>query len=73
MLGVGCACGIPLVEKLRSLQVHPNATPSREKRKYWDRSALADTFGDDATERSLETTKGRGFNSPQDTSDLFDL
>ena len=62
-------------QRLRTAQIHPDATPSREKRNYFDRSALNDQFGEEATERSLELTGGRGYNQPpsvEDTAKLFD-
>lgn len=68
-------CGLTYVQRLRSAQLHPDATPSREKKKYWDQQALNDQFGEDARERSLSLTEGRGFNgptNPQDVAKLFD-
>jgi hypothetical protein len=71
MLGISCACGIPIAEKIRSLQLHPNATPSRPKRKYWDQEALHQTFGEDARDRVMETTGGKGYDSAVTLVDLF--
>lgn len=70
MIGVGCACGLSFQDK--AIQLHPNATPSREKRKYWDQEALTQTFGDDARDRAMEMTNGKGLNQEASLAEMFD-
>lgn len=64
-------CGLSYMQRLRSSQLHPDATPSREKRKYWDQEALDNQFGEDAREHSLDITKGRGLNEQASLAELF--
>lgn len=72
---IGRCGGLSFAARLSTTYVHPDATPTREKHNYWDQQALDDQFGEDATERSLELSEGRGFNgptNPQDVAKLFD-
>lgn len=65
MIGVGCACGLSFAEKVRTLTIHNDAMPNKTKKKYWDQQAVSSTFGDDATDRVMEETKGVGFSEYQ--------
>lgn len=73
---LGRCGGLSFVERLRTTQIHGDALPTKTKRKYWDQSALDDQFGDDAAERVLDQTEGRGFNNgpatPQDVAKMFE-
>lgn len=63
-MGRECPPGFTFADRLRSAQLHPDATPSREKRRYWDQQALDAQFGPDAKEHVMEATQGRGLNDP---------
>jgi hypothetical protein len=53
-----CACDLSLTEKLRTLTIHPDATPNKP-RVYDSKEALG-SFGPDAKEEMLEETRGLG-------------
>ena len=68
---VPCACGKPATAngrecpahfraRLLSVRLDTSVTETRTKRNYFDREALAGSFGDDARERYMEETKGLG-------------
>lgn len=65
MVGVGCACGMSYRDKLRSVQVDYRWM-EREKKNYYDQSALDDLVGEDAKERMLDETEGVGAYTAED-------
>lgn len=50
----------PYRDKLLSIQLSPQATPSRELKNYYDKESVEEVFGTDATQRMLENTHGLG-------------
>lgn len=72
---LGRCGGLSYAQRLRTTQIHNDALPTREKKRYWDQSALDDQFGEDAKERTMELTEGRGFSdgyNPQDVAKMFE-
>lgn len=55
-----CACGMSLIEKLRTVSLDTRALETRTRRRYYDESSLTDTFGADAKEQFADQTKGKG-------------
>lgn len=73
MVGISCACGMPLKDKIKTLNLDGAITASRTKKKYWDQGSLNECFGEDATEKSMDLTDGHGFNHPEPNLEgLFD-
>lgn len=61
---LGPPCGLSFAQRLRSVQLHGSATPSREKKNYFSDEGLKDIFGKDRKEREeelLDETGGRRF------------
>lgn len=65
MVGVGCACGLSYRDKLLSLSVD-TSWMARDKKNYYDQSALNDTFGEDSDERMMDETQGVGAYTSED-------
>lgn len=54
-----CACRLPFAEKVRTLTIHPDATPSKQTGVYDGRESLG-PFGSEAREQLMEETEGLG-------------
>jgi hypothetical protein len=63
---MGPPCGTSYKQRLLSLRLDYAWMPARDKRNYYDKEALEKTFGEDAEERMMEETEGRGPVSPED-------
>lgn len=57
---LGSRCGMTFAQRMRTVTIHPDATPTRTRALYYDREALAQSFGADAREQALEDTDGLG-------------
>lgn len=47
-------------QRLGTVQVHEGALETRTKRNDYDRESVNDTFGEDAEDRMMDSTKGLG-------------
>ena len=47
-------------DKLLSISISPQATPSRQLRNYYDSQSVAEVFGPDSEEQYMEETDGKG-------------
>lgn len=54
-------CGMSWLERVRSTQVDGQVNDSRTKKKYWDQEAVSASFGEDARDKVMEDTQGRGY------------
>jgi hypothetical protein len=66
---LGAPCGMSFVERLRTTQIHGSATPSKDKKDYWDDNGLKEIFGLDRNERRAQmadATGGRGYTTISD-------
>jgi hypothetical protein len=58
-------------EKCLSVRLDPSATPTRTKRNYYDSGPVHAVFGEDASERLMEETEGRGVVKRDSKGDLW--
>lgn len=63
-------CGLSYRDRLRSTRLDSSATPSRDRRNYYDSEAISGIFGADAHERMLEETEGVGYVTPEEFAAL---
>ena len=54
-----CCCDVSFGDKVRTLTVHPDATPTKQGDVYDGRESLG-PFGQEAKEQMLEETRGLG-------------
>lgn len=60
MFGISCACDISFIEKLRTVSIDKAKMETTELHNYYDKDAITTQFGDDAKDRYMEETDGRG-------------
>lgn len=57
-------CGMTYLQRLGSVHLDGSATPTRDKKRYWDESSLKDFWGgqseSERKEQLMEETKGIG-------------
>lgn len=58
-MGPPCG-GASFRERLLSVRLDISATPTRSRRRYFDKVALDDAFGEDRVDRYWEETNGHG-------------
>ncbi len=58
---MGLDCGLSFAERLRTVRIDDASLETRDLQNYYDAEAVAETFGEDAEDRMLEETKGRGY------------
>lgn len=54
-------CGMTWRQRVLSQTVDEAVNATRTRRKYWDQDALNQQFGEDAAEKTLHDTEGRGY------------